>query len=160
MLVLREIDGKLPPTMLVTKEALRIALIEDDPNDVFFIDRALRQGGFTNPLIHFKDGREAVDYFKPLGSAPSSRLPDIVLTDIKMPRIDGIVFLRWLRGQPNLKNLPVIVLTSSVLPSDKDQARRLGVFKFVTKEASCDNVVSALELFLASLNKDSGSSKP
>jgi len=62
-----------------------------------------------------------------------------------------------LERQPNLKDLPVIVVTSSVLPSDKDQARHLGILEFLSKETSYINVVFALERFLASLNKDSGS---
>jgi two-component system response regulator len=145
-----------------TKKTILVALIEDDPNDVFLFQRALTRGGFAWPLINFKDGREAVDYFKPLESTitPSPRLPDIILTDIKMPRLDGIAFLHWLRGEPELNDLPVIVLTSSVLPSDMDQAHRLGIFDFITKEATYENVVPALERFLGSLNKDSGSSKP
>ena len=148
--------------MPATKKTLRIALIEDDANDVFLFQRALTRGGFASPLINFKDGKEAVDYFKQLESSmtPTPKLPDIILTDIKMPRMDGIVFLHWLRGQPDLKGLPVIVVTSSVLPSDMDQGRRLGIFEFLVKEPAFENVVSTLERFLVALSKDSGSSNP
>jgi two-component system, response regulator len=141
--------------MPATRETLRIVLIENDPDDIFFITRALKQAGFLHPLIHLKDGMEAVDYFKAL-EAPTSRLPDIILTDLHMPRMDGTDFLKWLRAHPLLKELPVIVLTSSSESLDKRRTSRLGIFKFLTKQVSCNNVTSALELFLASLRNDSG----
>jgi two-component system response regulator len=142
--------------MPITRETLRIVLIENDSDDAFLLKRALKQGGFLYPLTHFQDGAEAIDYFKAL-ETPTSRLPDIILTDLKMPRIDGMDFLRWLRDHPLLKDLPVIVLTSSNQLSDKSRTGRMGVFKFLTKQIHYENVISTLELFLLSLNKDSGS---
>jgi CheY-like chemotaxis protein len=145
----------MPP---ITRETLRIVLIENDPDDVFLLKRALKQGGFIHPLIHLQDGVEAIDYFKAL-ETPTSRLPDIILTDLKMPRIDGMDFLRWLREHPLLKDLPVIVLSSSNQFSDKTRTGRMGIFKFLTKQVHYENVISTLELFLVASNQDSASSK-
>ena len=139
--------------MAVTRATLRIVLLENDLDDLFFLKRALAQGGFHHPLTHFQDGMEAMDYFKAL-QEPASNLPDIILTDLKMPRMDGMDFLQWLRGNPLLKDLPVIVLTSSNEASDKRRTSRLGVFHFVTKQVHCENVLSTLNLFLASSNSD------
>lgn len=143
--------------MSVTRATLRIVLVENDPDDLFFLLRALTQGGFTHPLIHLRDGIEAMDYFKALED-PAANLPDIVLTDLKMPRMDGMDFLQWLRENSLLKDLPVIILTSSNEPSDMRRTSRLGVFHFVTKQVRYENVISTLDLFLASLNNRSASS--
>jgi CheY-like chemotaxis protein len=144
--------------MPVARETLRIVLIENDPDDVFFLTRALEQGGFIRPLIHLKDGMEAVDYFKAL-EIPTSRLPDIILTDLNMPRMDGMDFLHWLREQPLLKELPVVVLTSSDHASDIRRSGRMGIFKFLTKQIHYENVISTLELFLVSSANDPGAQR-
>jgi CheY-like chemotaxis protein len=140
--------------MPVARETLRIVLVENDPNDAFFLTRALKQGGFIHPLIRLRDGMEAIDYFKAL-EAPTSRLPDIILTDLDMPRMGGMEFLQWLRAQPLLKDMPVIVLTSSSDISNKRRTARMGIFRFLTKQVRCENVISTLELFLVSSNGDS-----
>jgi CheY-like chemotaxis protein len=139
--------------MPLTRETLRIALVENDPDDLFFLERALLKEGFRAPVVHLRDGMEAIDYFSALDT-PVAELPDIVLTDLKMPRMDGMDFLQWLRGTPGLKELPVIVLTSSSESSDMRQTGRMGIFKFVTKQVSYEGLTSALKLFLVSLNTD------
>jgi two-component system response regulator len=145
--------------MRVTQETLRIVLVENDPDDLFFLERALNKEGFTRPMVHLRDGLEAMHYFSALEDR-ATELPDIVLTDLKMPRMDGIDFLQWLRGSPRLKELPAIVLTSSNEVSDVRQTARLGIFKFITKQVRFENLTSALKLFLVSLNSSSGSSAP
>jgi CheY-like chemotaxis protein len=145
--------------MRVTRETLRIVLVENDPDDLFFLERALTKEGFTRPMVHLRDGMEAMHYFSAL-EEPGAELPDIVLTDLKMPRMDGMDFLKWLRGNPRLKELPAIVLTSSNEASDMRQTNRLGIFQFITKQVRFEDLTSALELFLASLNNRGGSSVP
>jgi CheY-like chemotaxis protein len=137
--------------MAVTRESLRMVLVENDPDDLFFLERALDTEGFARPLVHLRDGLEAKNYFSNL-QAPEADLPDIVLTDLKMPRMDGMDFLQWLRGTPSLQNLPVIVLTSSNEVSDMRQTSRLGIFKFVTKQVRYENLTTALKMFLLALN--------
>ncbi len=139
----------MPTDRLVTRETLRIILVENDPDDVFFLERALLKGGFVHPLIHFSDAADAVAYL----ARPDAALPDIILSDIKMPRLSGIDFLQWLRGTPHLKDLPVIILTSSSETPDLRQTTRLGIFKFITKQVRYANVVSTLDLFVASLGQ-------
>ncbi len=137
--------------MPVTRESLRIVLVENDPDDLFFLERALGKEGFTHPMVHLRDGIEAKDYFSSL-QAPDAVLPDIVLTDLKMPRMDGIDFLQWLRSTPRLQEMPVIILTSSSEPSDMHKTNRLGIYKFVTKQIRYENLTGTLKLFLLSLN--------
>ena len=137
--------------MVVTPKSLRVVLVENDPDDLFFLERALDKEGFARPIAHLRDGMEAIDYFSTL-QTPETKLPDIVLTDLKMPRMDGMDFLGWLRETPRLKDLPVIVLTSSSESSDMRQTSRLGIFKFVTKEVEYKNLTTALKMFLLALN--------
>ena len=143
--------------MPVTRQMLRLVLVENDPDDLFFLTRALTKEGFTHPLLHFRDGLEALNYFTTL-EAPGAVLPHIVLTDLKMPRVDGMDLLQWLRSRPAFKDFPVIILTSSSEASDMRQTARLGIFKFVTKEVRYENVISTLNLFLISLNAEAGRS--
>jgi CheY-like chemotaxis protein len=137
--------------MPVTRDSLRIVLVENDLDDRFFLERALGKEGFTRPMIHLRDGIEAKDYFSALRT-PDAELPDIVVTDLKMPRMDGIDFLGWLRSTPRLQELPVIILSSSSEPSDMNQTGRLGIFKFVTKQIRYESLTSALKLFILALN--------
>jgi CheY-like chemotaxis protein len=137
----------------VTRDRLRIALVENDPDDLFFLERALVKNGFSRPLFHCRDGAEAASYLNKL-IANNSPLPDIILTDIKMPRMNGIDLLGFVRQSPQLKEIPVIILTSSSEHSDMRQTARLGVFKFLTKEVCYEKVVSTLDLFIISLNHD------
>ena len=137
--------------MAVTPKSLRIVLVENDPDDLFFLERALDKEGFSRPIVHLRDGLEAMDYFSTLQS-PEAALPDIVLTDLKMPRMDGMDLLQWLRNTPRMKELPVIVLTSSSENSDMRQTTRLGIFKFVTKQVQYENLTRALKMFLLALN--------
>ena len=128
-----------------------MVLVENDPDDLFFLERALDKEGFARPVVHLRDGLEAKDFFSAL-QTPDAELPDIVLTDLKMPRMDGMDLLQWLRRTPRLKDLPVIVLTSSNESSDMRRTTRLGIFKFVTKEVQYENLTSALKTFLLAVN--------
>ena len=144
--------------MPVTRETLRIALVENDPDDLFFLERALDKAGFTHPLIHLRDGMEAINYFTTLESPEAT--PDIVLTDLKMPRMNGADLLQWLRSNPRLKELPVIVLTSSNESIDMRATTRLGIYKFLTKQVRYENVISTLNQFILALNLEARRSAP
>ena len=97
----------------LTKKTLRVMLVENDENDIFFVERALIKAGYTHPLILVNNGREAVNYFMRVEASDPPPLPHIVLMDIKMPGMDGFDVLRWMRGESSFKDLPVIMLTSS-----------------------------------------------
>ena len=112
-------------------------LAEDSPEDAFFIERALKKAGFNGSLKHVNDGQEAIDYlngingFSDRGKFP---LPDVVLTDLKMPRVSGFELMSWIRGQTGLTSLPIAVLTSSHLEQDKAVAARYGACAYLVKD--------------------------
>src|SRR5688500_9006544 len=103
-----------------------VLLVEDEDNDVFFMQRAWRQAGITTPLQIAEDGQAAIDYLKDALSGDHRKLPGLVLLDLKLPRVMGFEVLKWIRQQPELQTMIVIILTSSKLSSDIDTAYRLG----------------------------------
>ena len=125
-------------------ETLRIVLVENDDDDVFFMERALRRAQLHLSLTRLKDGQHAIDYFSQLQDGVA---PDVVMLDVNMPRRNGFEVLRWLREQPSFARLPVMMLTSSDDPFDISRAKDLGAAQFLTKKASCTEVVEALKRF-------------
>jgi CheY-like chemotaxis protein len=112
--------------------------VEDDPNDVFFLDHAFKRAEITAPLQVVNDGQDAIDYLSASGIFSDRTrfpMPCLVILDLKMPRKDGLQVLQWLRQESNCVWLPVIVLSSSSLASDVDRAYRLGANSFVVKPA-------------------------
>src|SRR4051812_28573679 len=95
-----------------------ILLAEDDPNDVLLIQRAFQKAGLRIALEVVADGEQAIEYLSGRGIYSNREkypLPFLLLLDLKMPGIDGFEVLQWIRGQPSLKRLLVVVLTSSIL---------------------------------------------
>jgi CheY-like chemotaxis protein len=133
------------------KKNLRLVLVDNDDNDVFFIERALRRAGFDLPFVRLADGQRAIDYFSTLqGDAH----PDLVLLDVQMPRKNGFEVLGWLRQQPSYRTLPVMMLTSSDDPVDLRRAQTLGADEFLTKKANCRDVIEVLGRFVPRSNRN------
>jgi len=119
-------------------EAGCILQIEDDEDDVLFFALAAESAGLRTPICVARDGQEAIDFLKPaiakIGrKSKLSCLPKVVLLDLKLPRIMGLDVLRWIRKQPVLKKLPVIVLSSSTHSSDVQAAIESGADSYLGK---------------------------
>jgi len=113
-----------------------ILVIEDDPNDLFFIKRAFSTLQANCAMQAVGDGAEAIDYLRGVDDyANRDRfpLPALILMDLKMPRVDGFEFLAWLRREPGLKIIPVVVFSSSNLEHDVRRAYELGANSFIVK---------------------------
>jgi CheY-like chemotaxis protein len=137
-----------------------ILLVEDDPNDILLTQRAFRKANLTNASLQVvTDGDTAVAYLSGVGEYADRDhypLPVVVLLDLKLPRRSGHEILRWLRQQPELKRLLVVVLTSSNQRSDVDQAYDLGANSYLVKPiglAALVQVVQALNLYWLLLNE-------
>ena len=116
-----------------------ILLVEDEENDVFFMKYAFKEVGILNPLQVAQDGQEAIDYLSGRGEyADRARfpLPCLTLLDLKLPRVMGLEVLKWVRAQPGLKTLLVIILTSSRLRPDIERAYELGANAYLVKPSS------------------------
>lgn len=91
---------------------LWILVAEDDPNDVVLLKRAFRQNGMDNPTYICKDGEDAIAYLRGEGKYKDRSVyprPDVIFTDLKMPRLGGLEVLEWLHAQPDCQVIPVIV---------------------------------------------------
>jgi CheY-like chemotaxis protein len=128
----------------VNDEAV-ILLAEDREDDVVLISKAFKEGLVTNPLFVVRDGAEAIGYLQGEGKYANRveyPLPDLLLLDLKMPKVDGFQVLRWVRQQPaGLSLLPVVVLTSSENIRDVKVAYELGANSFIVKPMEFENVV-------------------
>ncbi len=128
-----------------------ILLVEDDPNDIFLIERAFRRANLNHPIHVVKDGDEAVMYLEGQGSYKEREkypLPALILLDLKLPRRSGLEVLEWLKQQPLLKRIPVVVLTSSRENVDVDRAYDMGVNSYLIKPVA----FNALQEMMQALN--------
>ncbi|SNS57874.1 Response regulator receiver domain-containing protein [Noviherbaspirillum humi] len=124
-----------------------ILLVEDNEDDVILAQRAFRKAGVDVPICVVRDGDEAVDYLGGggrYGDRRSFPLPTIVLLDLKLPRRSGLDVLRWIRADPALGTLPVIVFTTSAQASDLEQAYSLGANSYLKKPVTLEDTTEML----------------
>ena len=106
-----------------------IALVEDNADDEALTMRALKKHSIANDIVVLRDGVEALEYLL----APDRPLPQLVLLDLNLPRINGLEVLQRLREEPRTKLLPIVILTSSNEERDLIEGYRLGVNSYVRK---------------------------
>jgi CheY-like chemotaxis protein len=126
-----------------------ILLVEDNADDVFFVKRAIKQAGIRSPLHVVSDGRQAIDYLQGAGTFSDRQnfpLPTVILLDIKLPEVSGLDVLRWIRSQPALRTLIVVMLTASSQTVDIDLSYQLGANSFLVKTASHADLVEMLKV--------------
>jgi CheY-like chemotaxis protein len=127
-----------------------VLLIEDDLVDVKTIRRAFQQHKLTNPLYVCSNGAEALSFLRHEGtySDPASLpRPGVILLDVNMPVMNGIEFLREMKTDPAIKQIPVIVLTTSREDSDRIRSYELGVAGYIVKPADFPKFLEAIKIF-------------
>jgi CheY-like chemotaxis protein len=139
-------------------EAKEILLVEDDPRDVELTLVALEEHNLANKVVVARDGAEALDYLYRRGEYGDRLVghPVVILLDLKMPKVDGLEVLRKVKGDPVLKTIPVIVLTSSRQDRDIVESYSLGVNAYVVKPVAFDRfveMVKQLGLFWVLINE-------
>lgn len=126
-----------------------ILLVEDQENDIQLIRRAFVKAQIPNPLQVVRDGEEAMAYLageKQFSNRAEFPLPKLILLDLKMPGLDGFEVLKWIRSQPGLRSLIVVVLTSSDHIRDVNEAYGLGANSFMVKPMDFENIVELSRL--------------
>jgi CheY-like chemotaxis protein len=121
-----------------------ILQVEDDANDVFLLEYAMKRIGATNPIYVAKDGREAINYLSGAGEFADRGkypLPALVLLDLKLPYVMGFDVLRWIRMQPDdTRTIAVVILSASALEIDVGEAYRSGASAYVVKPSSMEKL--------------------
>ena len=139
-----------------------ILVAEDDPTDAYFFERAFRRADIPVTLHFVRDGREALDYLQGEGQfADRTRhpLPQLVLLDLKMPRLDGFDVLEWVRKQPGLSGVLIVIFSSSDEPRDMNRAYGLGANSYLVKPhsmAELTALVGQFKKYWLEDNKDRG----
>lgn len=125
----------------------RILLAEDSQRDVELTLAALGEHNLANEVVVVRDGVEALDYLYHRGkfAGHANGLPVVVLLDLKMPKVDGLEVLRQMRADPNLKNLPVVMITSSREEQDLIRSYQLGVNAYVVKPVDFQKFVNSIK---------------
>ena len=124
-----------------------ILLVEDNPDDVELTERAFRKSAFDDTIVVARDGIEALDYLFATGkhaNRDALALPQLVLLDLKLPRLDGLQVLERIRANPSTSLLPVVILTSSVEPRDLTAAYGIGANSYIRKPVDFQEFVAAM----------------
>ena len=125
-----------------------ILLVEDDETDIFLLRRAFRNARIANPLIEVRDGQAAIQYLSGEGDyADRARypIPFLILLDLRLPKLSGFEVISWVRDQPQLANLIVVVLTASDHVPDVTKARDLGANSYLVKPGNFEELVQMVK---------------
>jgi CheY-like chemotaxis protein len=136
----------------------RILFIDDSARDTEMALDALEQNNLANEVVALRDGAEALDYLFRRGpfSGRTTDQPAVILLDLKMPKVDGLEVLRQIRNDPQLKFLPVVVMTSSREEQDMVKSYQLGINAYVVKPVNFHEFMDAVKqigAFWAILNE-------
>lgn len=127
--------------------AAELLLVEDNPQDLELALRALRKAKLANRIHVARDGAEALDFVFCEGAFADRRpeeMPNVILLDLKLPKIDGLEVLRRLKSDPRTRVIPVVVLTSSKEQRDVVESYQLGVNSYIVKPVNFDRFASAV----------------
>ena len=124
-----------------------ILLVEDSPDDVELTLRALKKNNIANEVVVAGDGAEALEYLMAIGKYAKraiADLPEVVLLDLKLPKVGGLEVLRAMRADPRTQMLPVVILTSSTEEQDIIASYQLGANSYIRKPIDFDQFVDAI----------------
>lgn len=133
---------------------IHILLVEDNEGDIFLVTEALEEGKIVNKISVTKDGKEAIDFLEKKGKYQNAERPDLILLDINLPKKNGFEVLEHIKSQKNLKQIPVIMLTTSSSEKDISMSYKNHANCFITKPVDVENflkVVYSIENFWISI---------
>ena len=136
------------------KQSILILLVDDDQGHCLLIRDNLRASGIVNELVELPDGQQGLDYLLRRGAyadPAASPRPGLILLDIKMPKVDGLEFLRQVKSDPQLRSIPVMMLTSTEDQVEVNRCYALGANSYIVKPVRYEEFqsrVKALGLYL------------
>lgn len=132
-------------SMEMTSRPIEILLVEDNPGDVRLTIEALRDGKVRNHLSVAKDGVEALAFLRREGSYASAPRPDVILLDLNLPRKDGREVLAEVNADPELRSIPIVVLTTSRAEGDILRSYDLHANCYITKPVDLDQFITVVK---------------
>lgn len=136
--------------------SIHILLVEDNEGDIFLIKEALEEGKIVNKISVTKDGKEAIDFLEKKANYKNEETPDLILLDINLPKKNGLEVLEYIKTAENLKQIPVIMLTTSSSEKDVLLSYKNHANCFITKPLDVNNfltIVSSIESFWINIVK-------
>jgi CheY-like chemotaxis protein len=129
------------------KESTTFLLCDDDEGHVQLITRNFKRNGVENKILHFKNGQEIIDFFNHIHSnyEIDETYPYIVLLDIRMPKVDGISVLNFIKSNSELKKIPVIMLTTTDDPKEISNCYLKGCNNYLTKPVEYDAFIEVIK---------------
>lgn len=133
--------------MTTTPDPIVILMADDDDDDFILTEKALKESKLLNTLIRVKDGEELIEYLQNTGQYADQKTvrPGVILLDLNMPRKDGREALREIKSDDNLRDIPVVVFTTSKAEEDIYRSYKLGVNSFITKPVTFDNLIQVMQ---------------
>jgi CheY-like chemotaxis protein len=126
---------------------INLFIVDDDPDDIFMFRHAIEEMQIACRIASFANGKELMNYVE-----KHVRLPDVIVLDLNMPLVDGYGTLKKLKDDPELKKIPVFVLSVSHNPRDKERCKKLGCAKYYTKPADLDGYFPIVEDMITNLH--------
>ena len=129
----------------MTKEVI-ILVADDDAGHVRLIEKNLRRAGLNNPIERFENGQEILDFLFGCGERRRSReLSYLLLLDIRMPKVDGVEVLRQVKEDPELKKIPILMLTTTDDPREVERCHGLGCNSYIVKPVDYEKFADAIK---------------
>jgi len=135
---------------MINGRPIHILLVEDDPAHAEIVRRNLQDFRVANTITHLEDGQAALDYLqRPLAefADPGRPWPDLILLDLRLPKVDGLEVLRQLKADPELRKIPTVVLTTSKAEQDIVAAYESGACSYLVKPVDFPKFTALLEAF-------------
>jgi CheY-like chemotaxis protein len=122
-----------------------VMLVEDNPDHAELVKRVLESHRVPNRILHFGDGKEALEFLLARAESPATSLPDVILLDLRLTRVDGLEVLKVVKKHQRLASIPVVVLTSSEASRDIDEAYREHANSYLVKPVGYDGFVKLMD---------------
>lgn len=133
---------------MAADEGIVILMADDDDDDYLLTKKALKESKLLNKLCRVKDGEELLDYLRGQGEYKDNQRcgkPGVILLDLNMPRMDGREALKEIKSDPELRDIPVVVFTTSKAEEDIYRTYQLGVNSFITKPVTFENLIQVMK---------------
>jgi len=125
-------------------KSIHVLLVEDNEGDIMLTTEALEEGKIANEISIVKDGKQAIDFLNKKGDYEGATLPDLILLDINLPKKNGHEVLQYIKGADDLKQIPVIMLTTSSAEKDILESYKNHVNCYITKPIDANDFINAV----------------